>query len=129
MSKRSGKYSVANKPLKKLNTTVPPIRVKSTNAMKKKSSKSFVPKVRASSAPTNKSKKAVSKVNSGRPGSGRTFAYGTKGIDKRVMQISPAQFSSNSKTMSRTVAETPRKQNKSPSLNMMKKSLRKTMGY
>ena len=41
MSKRSGKYTRGNVPVKKLNVSSSPITIKSTNQMKKKTSKSF----------------------------------------------------------------------------------------
>lgn len=132
MSKRKGTY-IPEQRMKKLNVSAPLVTFnkETKNNMKKKSSKSFVPKVRASKSPTNKSSKAVSKVTSGRPGAARSIKSGSKGIDSRVLQISPAQRSSVSKKMSTTVAETPMRQNKRPtvSLNGIKKSLKKSMGY
>ena len=140
MSKRSGKYSRGDKPLRKLNVSAQPIRVKSKNDMKKKASKAFAGKATArrmgngQGAKNKGNTRAVSKVTSGRPGAGKTFAYNSKGIDTRVMQISPAQRSGQSLHMSKTVAETPIKQNKKPvsngkTLGAFKKSIRKTMGY
>ena len=132
MSKSKGKY-VPEPRMKKLNVSAPLVTFhkETKNNMKKKSSKSFAPTVRVSKSPTNKSMKAVSRVTSGRPGAARSIKAGSKGVDSRVMQISPAQRSSVSKKLSKTVAETPMRQNKRPttSINGIKKSLRKTMGY
>jgi hypothetical protein len=138
MSKRSVKYMPGNVPMRKLNTSAAPITKKSSNQMKKKSSKAFSKKAtlrRSSKGTRGQYKSAMSGVTSGRPGAGKTFAYSSKGIDSRVMQISPAQRSGMSKRLSPTVAETPIRQNKKPvsngpkSLAMFRKSIRRTMGY
>ena len=132
MSKRSGQYQKGKDPMRKLNVSTPPITVKSTNQMKKTTSKSFPTPVRASNRPTNMSKVAVSKVTKGMKGSGKSISSGTKGVNvKRVDQISPAQKGMKTSPTSKTVASNPRGQNKMPRNSMSKvmKSLKKTMGY
>jgi hypothetical protein len=122
MSKRSGKYVRSDDvDSKTLNVSSAPISVKSTNKMKKKSSKSFPVAVRASNRPTNMSSKAVSKKTSGMKGAGKTFMKGTKGVDtSRVDQVSPAQMSPKQSPTSKTMSANAAKQNKSPRSNMGK---------
>ena len=86
MSKRSGKYTRGKVVIKKLNVSAKPITKLSTNNMKKKSSKAFSAKATSTrSAVGTKSmyKTAMKGTTSGRPGAGKTFAYNSKGIDKR----------------------------------------------
>ena len=140
-SKTSGKYLPKFNAQRKLNITTHAndmFSLGTKNSMKKKSSKSFrgkATKRRANrgGAQTNYTS-AVKSVTSGRPGSGKTFAYSSKGIDKRVQQVSPAQRGAVRVPMAR-VAMGPRKQNKTQVSNGPKgiaayrKSIRKSMGY
>lgn len=136
MSTSKGRYLRQQVPLKKLNVSARPVRVKSTNeTMSRMKGKAFSATRRTQKGPTNKSPKAVSKLTSGRPGAGRNAAGKKSGINtSRVQQISPAQRGTKKSPTSKTVAINPRGQNKvprsnGPSFGAIKKSLRKSMGY
>jgi hypothetical protein len=77
MTKKKGSYNPSIK-IRKLNVSVPPISRKTTNMRRKMFGKGKKPSVRMSSAPTNQSPKAVSKVTSGRPGVGKLLVIPQK---------------------------------------------------
>lgn len=136
--KKTGTYIPKFK-MKGLNVAGVPIRVKSTNNMKKKSSKSFRAKatkrrMSRGGAHTNYMS-AVKAPTSGRPGAGKTFTSGTKGANvSRTMQVSPAQRGAMRPPTS-SVSVAPSRQNKQQVSNgpkglaAYKKSIRKSMGY
>ena len=128
MRQRKGKY-LPSSDMMKLNVSAKPISVKSFNQMKRKSSKSFKTPRRMQKGMTNMSPKSVSKQTKGMIGAGRTFKQGAVFGKRPVVQISPAQFGVKKSPTAKAVASNPRKQNKQPSLNMFKKSLKKSMGY
>lgn len=122
---------------RKLNKSASPIKAVTKNNMKMKS-KAFAAKRRASSAPTNMSKKAVSKMTSGMRGAGKSI--GKKGPVRhpRVTQTAPAQTApAGSRALSRTVSKQPQmasvRTKKGPSLPKTyassQKAVRKAMGY
>jgi len=141
MAKDNGKYLPKYNIQRKLNVSTPAadkFSLGKNNSMKKTSSKAFRGKATKRRATRGGAKtnytSAVKSVTSGRPGSGKTFAYNSKGIDKRVQQVSPAQRGAVRVPMAR-VAMSPMKQNKKQVSNGPKgiaayrKSIRKSMGY
>lgn len=133
LNKKKGTYSRSVK-LQQLNVSAVPIRVKSTNQMKKKTSKGFAVTRRAAKNPTNMSSKAVSKSTKGMKGSGKSFGKKSPMVTKRINQISPAQQATKMAPL-KMIYNPAKNQNKAPRPNqgqglaMYKKSIRKTMGY
>ena len=131
LNKKKGTYSRSVK-LRQLNVSAVPIRVKSTNQMKKKTSKGFAVTRRAAKNPTNMSSKAVSKSTKGMKGSGKSFKKGAAFGKNPVVQVAPAQRS-GIMSPSRKVAINPVRQTKgnvsNKGLGAFRKSIRKTMGY